>query len=238
MLLDAACRQATQTHPNWGSASKAVPTSGLAANPKAGLDALPDELWNALFAPTNVGGTASQGALLLDSLLHSIPMTWRVKLQGGSWELYDANSSARRHAFGKTAKLKYPPRMKLRVHGARLSWLPPGVRASGGATRIPTPNAKSVSDAIRIAEARTMKLIPKVAHSALPFRGILGGNAIGSLLTFGPQAYVDARESGVLADPSNKRNLDKFVVASAKNQSANAFGMLTSIAAGSPWRPL
>jgi hypothetical protein len=122
--------------------------------------------------------------------------------------------------------------MKLRVQGAQLKWLPAGARTNSGTVRIPTPKAKNLTDAIRIAEASTMKLIPKVAHSALPLRGLLGGNAVGALLTFGPQAYFDARDTGVLDDPSNQKNLDKFVVASAASQSANAFGMLTSIAAG------
>ena len=236
MLLDAACRQATSMNPDWAAgASPASARPGYAAQPGAkppALERLPHELWEALFGVTNLPGTVSQTGLLIDSLLHSLPLTWRVKLQGGTFELYDANASARRHAFGKDAKLKYPPRMKLRVRGAKLSWLPPKSHVSGGAIRIPTPQAKSVNDAVRIARANMMKLVPQTAFSSLPFRGLLGSNAFGIALTLVPQAIKDASDTGLFSNPTSSSAWKDFAVESARSQSANLAGVAVGLGVG------
>ena len=100
-LVENACRQATQSNANWATGPGSNP--GAASRP--GIEKLPEEIWNALFAWTNVGGTISQSVLLLDSLVQSIPLSWRVKLQGGTWELYDANASARRLRQSGQAKV-------------------------------------------------------------------------------------------------------------------------------------
>jgi hypothetical protein len=235
MLLDSACRQATSINPDWANVGSGSPRAGYAAQPGAkptAIEKLPHELWEAIFGLTNLPGTVSQTGLLVDSLLHSLPLAWRVKVQGGTFELYDANSSARRHAFGKDAKLKYPPRMKLRVRGAKLSWLPPKSHVSGGIARIPTPRAKNVSDAIRIARANMMKLVPQTAFSSLPLRGFLGSNAFGIALTIGPQAIKDASDTGVLANPTSAGAWKDFAVASARSQSANVAGVLFGLGVG------
>jgi hypothetical protein len=177
-LLEGACREASARDQNWANSAGAPSSAGYAANPSKAVERLPQEIWDAVFGRTNPPGTIAQTGLLVDTLLQSLPLSWRVKMQGGTWEIYDANSSARRHA-GKDAKLKYPPRMKLRVRGARLGWLQSGARKSGGAVRIPTPGAKTVGDAVRIARANVMKLVPQTAYSSLPFRGWLGGSAVG-----------------------------------------------------------
>jgi hypothetical protein len=194
-LLTAACREATSRNPEWaaGSTQKAGAAANLAMQPKTPWDQLPDEIWSAVFGTTNLPGTIANGWLLLESLARSLPLEWRVKLQKGHFELYDANSSHRSHAFGKAGKLRYPPKMKLRVVGAKLSWLPDGARVSGGMARIPVPRARSLGEALKILRASVMKLIPQTALNQLPLAGKLGGPITGMALTLGPQAIADAK---------------------------------------------
>lgn len=63
-------------------------------------------------------------------------------------------------------------------------------------------------------------------------RGVLGGNAVGLVLTLGPQAYVDARATGLFSNPTSQEAWTQFAIASAKNQSGNLAGVAASVAGG------
>jgi hypothetical protein len=194
-------------------------------------DKLLEELAAAAFAPTNLLGTISASAQLLDSVYHSLPATWHVRLQGGTWELYDANKTARTHAFGKHGKARYPVRMVLRARAARMNWLasfrstPKGMVAS-------IPAGSSFPRAMKLTGANTFKPISKAVYSALPVRGIIGSNAVGLAITMGPQAIVDAHAAGLFSDPSNSNRWKDFAISSAKNQSGNLAGVAAGFAAG------
>lgn len=194
-------------------------------------DKLLEELWAAAFAPTNLLGTISANAQMLDSLYHSLPATWHVRLQGGTWELFDANKTARTHAFGKQGKARYPVRMVLRARGARMNWLA-SFRSTANGMVASVPGASSVPKAINLTRASTFKLISNTAYSALPIRGIIGSNAVGLAITMGPQAIVDAHAAGLFTDPSNSNRWKDFAVSSARNQSGNLAGVAAGFAAG------
>jgi hypothetical protein len=122
--------------------------------------------------------------------------------------------------------------MKLRVVGAKLSWLPDGARVSGGMARIPVPRARSLGEALKISRASVMKLIPQTALNQLPLAGKLGGPITGMALTLGPQAIADAKATGLWSDPTSSSNWEQFGYASAKSQSANLVGMGIGLGAG------
>jgi hypothetical protein len=190
-----------------------------------------DELWNAAFAPTNLMGTLASSAQMLDSLYHSLPATMHVHLQGGTWELYDANKSARRHAFGKYDKAKFPVRMQLRARGAKMSWLT-AFRSTPKGMVAAVPGATSVPQALKLAAASRLKLISNAAYGALPLRGVLGSNAVGLAISMGPQAFVDARASGLFSDPTNKSAWKEFAAVSAGSQSGNLAGVVGGLVVG------
>lgn len=189
-----------------------------------------DELWNAAFAPTNLLGTLSNSAQMLDALYHSLPATWHVKLQSGQWELYDANKTARTHAFGKAGKARYPVRMILRAKGAKLSWMSAFRTTEKGAVAT-VVGAKTLPQAIRAAEGGTLKLISSVAYSTLPLRGALGSTGIGLAITIGPQLFVDASSAGLFNRPADKSAWQDFALKSANSQSGNVAGMVGGAAA-------
>lgn len=228
-LLQSAIREATQRNRDWIEISGAA---SFVSRIKTAWDRLPDEIWQALTASSNLPGTISQILLLLDALYQSLPLTWVVKVQGGTWELYDANALARKHAFGKAAKRALKPRMSIRARGVRMPWLMPGARTANGAVRMAAPGARTVAEGVRIARAGVMKWVPKTAWSSLPGRGVLSGNAIGMALTLVPQAIADASDSGLLDKPTDTEAWNKFAIAEAKGQSGNLFGVVGGMVAG------
>jgi hypothetical protein len=196
------------------------------------LERLSDELSQATFAGTNLAANISTAALFLDASYQSLPIGVRVRLQGGQWELYDRNSTARRNSRGKLAKLRYPPRMALRARGVNLHWLTARLetlQARGGGLRIDVPGAKTLHGARRLARLNALQMIPKAAYGALPLRGVLGGNAVGLVLTIGPQAFVDARAANLFETPGDRAAWERFAIASARNQSGNAAGIVASV---------
>jgi len=40
----------------------------------------------------------------------------------------------------------------------------------------------------------------------LPVSGVLGSNAVGAVLSLGPQAYADVRDAGLLDQPGREQN--------------------------------
>ena len=71
-----------------------------------------------------------------------------------------------------------------------------------------------------------MRWISKAAHSALPLRGALGSNVVGAALSLVPQAFVDAKDSGLFDNPSDSKNWGNFAVAEARGQSGNLAGIV------------
>jgi hypothetical protein len=199
------------------------------------LERFSAELWQAAFGITNLPANLSQAALFLDASYQSLPVALRVRLQGGQWELHDRNATARRNSRGKRAKARFPPRMALRARGVRLSWLTSGlqtIQARGGGIRIDVPGTKTVADGLRLARLNSLKAISQTAYGALPMRGVLGSNAVGLVLTMGPQAFVDARASGLFSHPTDKAAWERFAISSARSQSGNLAGVATSLVVG------
>lgn len=233
-LIMSAMREASQRNPKWMDVT--VPggehASATKSRPAEAWEKFPEELWKAFFEWTNIMGTIAQTLMLLESLVRSVPVSWIAKLQGGKWELVDANASARRHAFGKAAKAAYKPRMILRARGVRLPWAVAGASFRNGATRIPVPNAATLKEGLKIARASSMRWVSKAAYSALPARGLLGGNAVGAALSLLPQLGKDIYQSGILDDPSSKENWRNFAVGEAEGQSGNVAGIAGGMALG------
>lgn len=193
----------------------------------------PGALRDATYSPGNIAGNAMGALSSLDALYHSLPPTWHVKVQGGQWELYDANKNARKHAFGKSGKAKYPPRMMLRLKDAKIPEIPKNAFTRQGTMRISAPNARTVAQALQITEMNKFKPISQSAFDKLYARRFLTGNAVGAALAFGPTAYLDVRNAGGVSAIWNDRNArDRFILDSAKNQSTNAVGFGVSILAG------
>ena len=213
-----------------------APMSSNAA--KAGMSPLdaasarfPDSFADAMSSPTNVAGNLVGAGLALESLYHSLPPTWRVSLAGAEWELYDANKTARKHAFGKKGKAKFPPRMVLRARNAPLTVPPPNAKLRGTELRIPAHGAKTVSEALKLSRMDRLQPITMQAFEKLKsYR--LAGRALGPALAFGPSAIADVHSSGLLDDATNRGNWERFAIASAKSQSSNAVGFGASVIAG------
>jgi len=187
---------------------------------------LAKEFWDALFDPTNLPGTAASAVQLVHAWLESLPLMWRIKLQGGEIELFDANKLARKHAFAARGKRRFPVKMMLRLKGARLNWHPEGfVVRKTGELRMPAPGAKTMSEALQITRSGRIKLISNVAFSRLPLPRVLGSTGVGLALTMGPQAIADAYSAGLFSDVTSRDNWNKFAIAAAKSQSANIAGM-------------
>ncbi len=206
--------------------------SNTAKQASASLVDLPDKIWRNVFDLGTHAGDALTAGLLLETLYHSLPLTWRIQLQGGKWELFDANAMSRKNAFGKSGKLRLRPRMALRARGVRLTWLIPNARMTGGALRLPAVGAKSIADGLRISGASKIKLIPSDTYNALKWRGALGGNAVGLLITVGPQTAMDAYNAGLYQDAGDKDKWADFAIASAKSQSSNLAGFGVGLIAG------
>jgi len=220
-LLVMACQLAEQSHT---ARFRANPTRHKLHLPSA--NQLAKELWDALFAPTNVPATTANASQLVHAMLESLPLTWRVKLQGGEIELFDANKLARKHAFAAHGKRRFPVKMMLRLKGARLHWYPEDlIVRKTGELRIPAPGAKTMNEALHIARAGRIKLISNVAFNRLPLPRVLGSTGVGLALTLGAQAFTDAYSTGLFSDVKSGDNWNKFAFASAKSQSANLAGM-------------
>lgn len=199
--------------------------------PAAGLPSLGAAIGDATISPANVWGTAVGSALAADALYHSLPAAWRVQMSGGRFELYDANASARRKAFGKAGKAKYPPRMMLRVEGAKMTWVndafAPHPRT--GVQRAPV-SGRSMRAALQLTRANRMVAIGHEQWSRLRFRGAASGNLAGAALALGPQAYLDARDAGLLDGGRTDEEWRRFVHLSARNQSTNLVGFAAGAA--------
>lgn len=228
ILLRAAMQEARQYNANW---MQAATPAGVTA-PKSFGDRFLEQLFDSVFGITNRLGNGLSTYLFLDSLYLSLPLAWRVQLQGGKWELYDANAIARRNAFGKAARVRLAPRMAIRLRGVRMTWMIPGAHITNGAFRLPAGGGKSVADILKVSGATSMKMIPANTYGALKWRGALGGNVVGFALTVGPQAAYDAYNAGLLSDPTNKEKWKDFAIEEAGSQSANLAGFATGLAAG------
>jgi hypothetical protein len=228
VLIQAAMREATQQNAHWAQVT--TPASNTSRQNLG--DRFLEQLWESVFGLTNLSGNGLSTLMLLESLYLSLPLAWRVQLQGGKWELYDANAMARRNAFGKAARTRLTPRMAIRLRGVRMTWLIPGSFVKNGAFRLPAAGAKTVADILRVSGATTMKMIPEEAYSALKWRGALGGNVVGFALSVGPQALYDAYNAGLYTDPTNKEKWKDFAIEEASSQSANLAGFGTGVLAG------
>lgn len=185
-----------------------------------------------MFEWTNAPGNSTSIGLLFDSLFESLPLAWRVQLQGGKWELFDANALARKHASGKAARVRLPPRMALRARGVTMKWLTPNSRMVSGALRVPAAGAKSVGEALRLSGVTAMKWIPSEAHSAMKWPARLGGNGFGFVLSVGPSLVNDAIGAGLFHDASSSANWKDFAIRSADSQSGNLAGYAAGVTAG------
>jgi hypothetical protein len=149
---------------------------GPTAPPADGWSRLPASLQDALMSPTNAGGNIAGALLGLDAMYLSLPPDWHVRLNGGSWQLVDANKSARNHAFAKAGKAKYPPRMQLRIPRDKLRMVPPGATVRNGLVRVPVPGAGKgvpLSEALQLSGMNKVKPISEKAYRALAGRRLL-----------------------------------------------------------------
>jgi hypothetical protein len=220
-------REATHLNADW--TRNATPASNASSSRGLG-DRFIEQLWESVFGGTNLAGNLAAVALLLDSLYLSLPLVWRVQMQGGKWELYDANAIARKNAFGKAARARLSPRMAIRLRGVRMTWLIPGSYIKNGVFRLPASGAKNVAEILKVSGAKTMKMIPEKTYSALKWRGAAGGNAVGFALTVLPQVAYDAYTAGLFTDPSSKEKWKDFAIEQADSQSANLAGFAAGVA--------
>lgn len=222
-------QEAAQHNPEFAQAA------GFAANTaqsKSLGERYIEQLWSSCFGITNIPGNLIGLGMGIESLYLSLPLAWRVQLQGGKWELYDANAMARKSAFGKAAKIRLAPRMALRLRGVRMTWLIPGSHITSGAFRLPATGGKTAAEILKVSGATSMTMIPESTYKALKWRGALGGNAIGFALTVGPQVLYDAYNAGVFTEPTNKEKWKDFAIDEAENQSANLAGFAAGVLAG------
>jgi len=73
----------------------------------------------------------------------------------------------------------FPPRLRLRIDGAKISTLPPGWYMMKGATRSPVTQAKTVQQALGPTGATSWRLMTNAMFKRLPVSGVLGSNAVG-----------------------------------------------------------
>jgi hypothetical protein len=195
------------------------------------------ELKDAAFGKGAIAGTAVAGLQLVDALAHSLPATWHVRLQGGTWELYDANKTARKHAFGSRGKASFPVRMKLRARGAQMRWLS-GFRSTPNGMVAAVPHAASLPQALESSGANRAKFISDTAFKKLPVRGmpwgaargVLGSTSVGLAISFGPQVYADVQDAGLLANPKSKEAWRDFAVRTAGSLPGNVAGLAGAFA--------
>jgi hypothetical protein len=189
------------------------------------------ELQDAAWSPGSAAGTVVSGIQLLDALVHSLPPSLHVRLQGGTWELYDANKTPRKHAFGNRGKAKFPVRMQLRARGARMPWLTT-FRSTPKGMVIPVPDAKALPPALKLAGAQQMKWVNDAAWKKLPLRGVLGSSAVGAAISFGPQLYFDAQDAHLFKDATSKAAWEDFALRTAKSLPTNVAGLVGGLVLG------
>ncbi len=217
-----------------GSSGKSVAAKPAQHSPfNTVLDRMPDAFMNSVSSPGNLAGNAMGGMLALDAMYHSLPTGFFVRVQGGEWELFDANKSARSKAFGKKGKARFPPRMMIRARNVSVPQLPPGAVMRGNQLRVPAVGAKTVAEALRISRVNQFQPISDKAYRALAGRRLAAGTPVGAALAFGPTLYMDVNAAGGLGRIYNDSEARRqFALASAKNQSTNAVGLAAGVAVG------
>ena len=121
-----------------------------------GSDPFLDALAGAATSPTNLPGNVAGAGMALWSMATMRPLITSADMKllesalenkgrvsinmrnGGIVELYDGNANARRSARGKAAKLKFPPKMRLRitkVPGVFVQHMGAGYQFKGGMWR-------------------------------------------------------------------------------------------------------
>jgi hypothetical protein len=207
-----------------------------------GSDPFLDALAGAATSPTNLPGNVAGAGMALWSMATMRPLITSADMKllesalenkgrvsinmrnGGIVELYDGNANARRSARGKAAKLKFPPKMRLRitkVPGVFVQHMGAGYQFKGGMWR---------ADVTQRSVAALRKLPTSSAWTAggrslrgIPVRNLVAGNAVGAVLAFGPQAVSDARAAG---------NGSEFAKLSMQNQASNLVGFGAGVAVG------
>jgi hypothetical protein len=66
----------------------------------------------------------------------------------------------------------------------------------------------------------------------LPLRGVLGSNAVGAAISFGPQLYFDARDAHLFKDMTSKAAWEDFALRTAKSLPTNAAGLVSGLGVG------